>query len=434
MKINEESPNQPGSEREYSSSEKFKAAMSRIKKEMNGQDNRRMLLINKLLYGGFLASNYLTTVKNIRGKRLRQLMIRARSVLVRTINETIELLRLVEPDTDLTDVTFLRIALAQIHSQCESLIKTLRIALPKEHQLALDLEPIKQKLLGSEPLDQFEQEQAEGLIKLLKQEYGQNELYFARLLATQTIVEDCAHVVGVELFKNGEKITRSIIFPPEFKQAGISILSYFSRVLTVKYPDINVGVTIEQSGDKVTLIIDTPEGQQERIEGELDRYGLVVAGRLSVEQYFSDPKEALALKHKLELAEVELRHTRELLHAERAQFESRLKQLEDFKTHLSTMLSKKEDMVAELVGLLTELENKAGENSKDLLQGLIRIVERGIGENDHDEIIRRLDALKKADSSVFRRLYEILVVGAVQGAAGNQLFQTLQMLAMRLGV
>jgi hypothetical protein len=98
------------------------------------------------------------------------------------------------------------------------------------------------------------------------------------------------------------------------------------------------------------------------------------------------------------------------------------------------MLSKKEDMVAELVGLLTELENKAGENSKDLLQGLIRIVERGIGENDHDEIIRRLDALKKADSSVFRRLYEILVVGAVQGAAGNQLFQTLQMLAMRLGV
>ena len=98
------------------------------------------------------------------------------------------------------------------------------------------------------------------------------------------------------------------------------------------------------------------------------------------------------------------------------------------------MLNKKEDMVAELVGLLTELENRSGENAKDLLRGLILIVEKGIGENDHEEIIRRLDALKKADSPVFRRLYEMLVVGAIQGAAGNQLFQTLQMLAMRLGV
>ena len=55
MKINEESPNQSGSEREYSSSEKFRAAMSQIKKEMNGQGNRRMLLINKLQYRGLFS-------------------------------------------------------------------------------------------------------------------------------------------------------------------------------------------------------------------------------------------------------------------------------------------------------------------------------------------------------------------------------------------
>src|SRR5262249_18064385 len=52
-------------------------------------------------------------------------------------------------------------------------------------------------------------------------------------------------------------IERAIEFPPEYKQAGIGILSYFSEVLAKKYPNEDIRVSILQAGNKVTLRIET---------------------------------------------------------------------------------------------------------------------------------------------------------------------------------
>jgi hypothetical protein len=112
---------------------------------------------------------------------------------------------------------------------------------------------------------------------------------------------------------SASKIERSIEFPSEYWESGTSILSYFSRILSVKYPNKKITVKIEQEGLTLRMVIDTPDGGREAIEKTLDEYGLVVVGKMTPEEFMSDPLEAMALKNKLEIANLELRQTKTLL-------------------------------------------------------------------------------------------------------------------------
>jgi hypothetical protein len=124
------------------------------------------------------------------------------------------------------------------------------------------------------------------------------------------------------------RVERSIEFPSEYWEAGTSILSYFSRVLRVKYPSQKIKVRIEQEGLRLRMIIDTPTGEKEKIEKTLEEYGLVVTGKIRPESFLSDPFEAMALTNKLEIADLELRQTRKLLDFTRDNSEQRIESLE----------------------------------------------------------------------------------------------------------
>jgi len=97
-----------------------------------------------------------------------------------------------------------------------------------------------------------------------------------------------------ELYKwqpinNFEKMIRcSIEFPAEYKQAGISILNYFSEILHKKYPEATATVDIKQDGLKVTMIVDPVDGKREIIEKMLHEYGLVVTGKMTPEAFTDD--------------------------------------------------------------------------------------------------------------------------------------------------
>ncbi len=107
-------------------------------------------------------------------------------------------------------------------------------------------------------------------------------------------------------------ITRSIEFPPEYHQAGISILNYFSTVLRKKYPDAKAKVRIEQEDLKVTMTIDPVEGDREIIEKALDEYGLVVTGKMLPDEYTDDRLLKIELESKLTQARAEI-ETQKLL-------------------------------------------------------------------------------------------------------------------------
>ncbi len=78
--------------------------------------------------------------------------------------------------------------------------------------------------------------------------------------------------VDFNKLRNENEIVRFIEFSPEYYQSGMSILSYFGKILWQKYPNKNVKVRIEQNDLKVKMIIDTPEGNKEEIEKALKEY------------------------------------------------------------------------------------------------------------------------------------------------------------------
>lgn len=108
-----------------------------------------------------------------------------------------------------------------------------------------------------------------------------------------------------------DSITKSINFEPEHHSAGLAILQNFGSILRNKYPESDVAFSIEQSGLKVTMTIEHPEGHREIVEDYLNRYGLVVSGLITPEQYTQNPLEIMDLKRQLINYESELKWAHE---------------------------------------------------------------------------------------------------------------------------
>ncbi len=136
-------------------------------------------------------------------------------------------------------------------------------------------------------------------------------------------------------------ILRQIEFPPEYREAGTSILTYFHHILKTKYPDLDVKVKIEQDGLILRMIIDTPDGDRELVEKTLEQYGMVVMGKMPIEEFLSDPYEIMALKNKLEIANTELRLTRDLLTFKQNEYKNQIdehkNQIKDLQTQINTL-------------------------------------------------------------------------------------------------
>lgn len=115
-------------------------------------------------------------------------------------------------------------------------------------------------------------------------------------------------------FQDGNVIVRAIAFDRENIQAGVGILSYFNEIVRQKYEDRKVKVLIEQDGLNVRLAIETHNGDKQTIEKALEEYIAAVTGRKPMAEFLSKPLSNLALKLRLELAYLDLRHT-EALHA-----------------------------------------------------------------------------------------------------------------------
>lgn len=251
------------------------------------------------------------------------------------------------------------------------------------------------------------------------------EAFIVRFAVARTLFMDAITSMGGN--KNAtrrEKIVRSIVFGPEFKQAGVSILSYFSEVISRKYPGLDVGIRIEQEGSKVTLIIETPSGEIEKIEQELGTYGLVVTGQLPVENYTKNPIEAIMLTQKLEMAQMEIRHTKELLYTERTGFEGRVKSLESEIGFMRRIFDKAQYQNDETTSALRQIATGATAGANDTISEIIEILKKG--ESINQEALNTCVAsLNKQSPGMISQINELFVKGAIQGAAGNYLYAAL---------
>jgi hypothetical protein len=124
-------------------------------------------------------------------------------------------------------------------------------------------------------------------------------------------------------------IERSIEFPPEYKQAGVSILNYFSEILRKKYPESEATVQIKQDGLKISMIIDPAKGEREIIEKTLNDYGLVITGQMPPEQFTDDRFLIYELKNELRIAQHRIESQRELLQITKQGYSQRIESLEE---------------------------------------------------------------------------------------------------------
>jgi len=269
-------------------------------------------------------------------------------------------------------------------------------------------------------------------IGLLRNKYDPIRTFIARIVAAHNLLFKIADLLGVKLSMGAtETIVRSIEFPPELKHACIGVLSYFSHVLSVKYPADNVGVKIEQLGDRVILIIDTPGGKKDRIEKDLSDYGLVVIGELAPELLLKDPFEVLRLKQKLEIAALELRQTKELLCNERSHFRSRIESLEDETKKLWRLLDVQQHEKQALISIFNDSYAYANAFSKEHLQTLVGLVEQGTLVNQR-EIKELIDNIRANDKGLWTYFEELIIKGSIQGTAGNILYAFLKSIAFSI--
>ena len=136
------------------------------------------------------------------------------------------------------------------------------------------------------------------------------------------------------------RIIRTIEFKPQHYQAGLSILTYFNTIVSQKYPKNDVSVKIEQSGNVVKLIIETPDGNKVEIEKTLDQYGQVLKGEIPPEDLCLNPFEIMSLKNKLEIAALELRHAEKLHQICEQKNTERITELEFNVRHLQDIVAK----------------------------------------------------------------------------------------------
>jgi HSP20 family molecular chaperone IbpA len=222
---------------------------------------------------------------------------------------------------------------------------------------------------------------------------------------------------------NREKIERSIAFEPEFKQAGISLLSYFSEIIDKKYPNMDVGISIEQIDKTVRLIIELPNGQRECIEHELQEYGLVLRGKKTPEEYTSNTLEAMMLKNKLEIAQLEAKQTREMLNIERKLYSSKIDTLEKQVDFLMGSFNDQQNEFRENARFVRGLSN----NQSDKVINLINKIATSLEENlQHKEIEQDLIDLEQQEPSLIEKLNELIIKGSISGTAGNYLYAAIQ--------
>ena len=265
--------------------------------------------------------------------------------------------------------------------------------------------------------------------------------FFSPIAPEKIIVEEI-----VPLKVSVPTIERTIEFAPEYYQAGVGLLSYFGEVLRQKDPSTKAKVRIEQDGRIVRLHIESPSGDIETIEKELDQYALVISNQAPPETLFEQRMHIMQLESRLEVAKVELKNAHDLKQLTEGFYSHQvrdLKQQVDSLTHqVATQLLQQDktfNLMQQQTGSHERVQMAMLTHSsmlfKDLLQeasGNQRLLEAvsslhqnllaGITTIEiEDQLERALATIKEAKPSFLGRIRTQIEGAAYKAAAGSSI-------------
>lgn len=164
-------------------------------------------------------------------------------------------------------------------------------------------------------------------------------------------------------------VNRCIEFPPEYHQAGLGILNYFSSYLREQYPHEEATVKIEQHGLKVRLIITTESGRTETIEKALQEYELIVTSQEPPEKFTQNDKLVLEIKNELRIAQFRIEAQQDIISIQNVRMDKLL--------HIvGEGLSNKQPIIIDFKPILTATSNiQINHNISQALGGLAELKE-----------------------------------------------------------
>jgi hypothetical protein len=228
---------------------------------------------------------------------------------------------------------------------------------------------------------------------------------------------------------NGQTaINKTIEFPPEYRHAGITILSNFSSLVRDKYKDADVRVSIQQKKNKVILVIESDDGVLERIEKTLQTYGMVLSGKAPIEDLTTDPFKIAELNQQIRIAQIQLENQKELLAIEQRhnrQLEDKNQSIEsqykDMISILTDSIKSKDKESGFLRTLIKSATTTQSETAKSSLNTLISILEKNNFKEDKKVVVKNLEQIKDSDPSAFKRISDF-AESCTAGVVGNSLY------------
>ena len=227
-------------------------------------------------------------------------------------------------------------------------------------------------------------------------------------------------------------IKRTIEFSPEYSQAGITILSYFAKIVRNKYPETPVTVRIEQTENEVTLVVDTPKGEAERIERTLEEYGRVVIGDLAVEDFLENKVEAIELKTQLRAAYLQLESARDIIQLKsehQDDLKDRIVSLErsnsDLKQMIGGLLMPARDHQASMIEALNELIK----GQKKMVVSALKTISDGLESKQvrTEKVQHALETLHAKEPGILDNV-KVFASKAATGTVGQILYDLISML------
>lgn len=216
----------------------------------------------------------------------------------------------------------------------------------------------------------------------------------------------------------GENIIRSIEFTPEYKEAGMAILSYFGTIISEKYHDVDASISIKQEKNKIKLIIETYEGNKAEIERTLDEYGMVVMGKKTPEEFLSDPFQVQDLKNQLRLAYVQLEQKKELMQITEKHYGERIQSLESEVRSLNVYLGNALQTNKDSLLIIDKLIDQNANIRNELIE-LKKLLENpDPSENDKERAVQLFERIKIKEPGAFQTIKDTLLQIGI-GATGS---------------
>ncbi|RTR38194.1 hypothetical protein EKG38_14615 [Shewanella canadensis] len=239
---------------------------------------------------------------------------------------------------------------------------------------------------------------------------------------------------NMEIIEADSVSRRTITFEPHQVQAGVGLLSYFSEILKQKCSEANSKVSIEQDGETVRLMIKSEAGLEHKVEALLNEYGEVLNGSLAPETFMTDQIQLLALRNKLDMAAMEVKHYQERMSLVQSNYEQRVFSLEEQVTSLNKLLSESitsHRIAQEHVSNLIDKYGKESEVELELISLAKKLDERAtdVKKEELENIVRQINSENPKLANEFLTLLR----GPLEGVVGNIIYSWLPQLGGIIG-